>query len=141
MARPRCQRGNTLLLMPAAVLVLFVLAAVAVDAAVLFLGQRRVADLAASVAQDAVAAIDRGSFYEDDLHVDEADARTREAALRDELPTDDGFDDPRCELTAVGVRVEVTCTATVRLIFAPAIPGSRHSRTVEATETAEGRHE
>jgi hypothetical protein len=45
------------------VLVLFLLAGIAVDAAVQFLGQRRVADLAASVAQDAVASVDVESFY------------------------------------------------------------------------------
>ena len=143
LARLRSQQGNTLLLMPAAVLVLFILAAVAVDAAVLFLGQRRVADLAASVAQDAVAAVDEASFYADDLALDQGRGQQRGAMLSATLPQDDALLDPACGVTTGqghdGPTAEVHCTARVRFIFAPAVAGAERIREVEARETAVGR--
>jgi uncharacterized membrane protein len=142
-ARLRSQQGNTLLLMPAAVLVLFVLAAVAVDAAVLFLGQRRVADLAASVAQDAVAAVDEARFYAGDLALDEGLGRQRGTTLMATLPQDDALLDPSCEVTTgqteEGPSATANCSARVRFVFAPAVPGAERIRAVSAHETAVGR--
>jgi Flp pilus assembly protein TadG len=145
LARLRSQHGNTMLLMPAAVLVLFVLAAIAVDAAVLFLGQRRLADLAASVAQDAVAAVDEASFYDEDrdLALDVGDARAREATLTSALPRDDALLDPSCGVEAgqgeSGPVATVSCTARVRFVFTPVVPGTDRLRQVSAHETAVGR--
>jgi hypothetical protein len=137
------EAGSALLLMPAAVLVLFMLAGVAVDAAVQFLGQRRVADLAASVAQDAVASVDVGSFYEgaadvSDLDIDQGAATARGQRLIDTLPGDDAFIDPRCVVTVEGVVATATCEAQVRLIFSGIVPGVGVIRDVSAVETAEG---
>ena len=50
------QRGNVLLLVPAGVLVLVIFGALAVDAALAFLGQRALTDAAAAAANDAAAA-------------------------------------------------------------------------------------
>ncbi len=143
-ARLRSQQGNTLLLMPAAVLVLLILAAIAVDAAVLFLGQRRIADLAASVAQDAVAAVDEASFYDGELVLVEGDAAQRGRTLAANLPQDDALIGPSCTVTTgrdadLDPTASVRCTAQVRFIFAPAIPGSQRISEVVATETAAGR--
>jgi Flp pilus assembly protein TadG len=137
------ESGSALLLMPAAVLVLFLLAGVAVDAAVQFLGQRRVADLAASVAQDAVASVDVASFYEGAADVSELDldrdaATARGQRLIDTLPGDDAFIDPRCVVTVEGVAATATCEAQVRLIFSGIVPGVSVIRDVSAVETAEG---
>lgn len=145
MARERLRRiaageaGNTLLLMPAAVLVLLMLAGVAVDAAVVFLGQRRVADLAASVAQDGVASVDLDQFYEHgELVVREPGAAARRDALLTTLPSDDAFRNPSCAVSVDGVRVTAACQAEVRVIFAGVLPGMPVIRQVEAVETAEG---
>ena len=144
-ARLRSQRGNTMLLMPAAVLVLFVLAAIAVDAAVLFLGQRRLADLAASVAQDAIAAVDDATFYDEEraLGIDAGAARARETTLRAALPRDDALLDPACAVTTDvgddGPTAAVRCTASVRFVFTPVVPGTDRLRQVTASETAVGR--
>lgn len=136
-----------MLLMPVAVLVLLILAAIAVDAAVLFLGQRRVADLAASVAQDAVAYVAPASFYAGDLALDRPDGEVfrpgqRADALTARLPQDDALLGPDCTVTtdqgAEGPVATARCTAQVRFIFAPAVPGSQRMSRVEASETAVG---
>ncbi|MEO5679232.1 MAG: hypothetical protein ABIS47_06150 [Acidimicrobiales bacterium] len=58
------QRGSTLLLVPSAVLVLFLLAGLTVDGAATFLGQRELADACAGAANDAAAAaLDPGGVY------------------------------------------------------------------------------
>jgi Tfp pilus assembly protein PilX len=142
--RLRSQQGNTLLLMPAGLLVLLILAAIAVDAAVLFLGQRRISDLAASVAQDAVAAVDEARFYDGELVLVQGDADQRGQTLAANLPQDDALIDPSCRVET-GVDddgdplASVRCDAQVRFIFAPAIPGSQRISEVTATETAAGR--
>ena len=50
------QEGSTLLLVPSAVLVLFLLTALAIDAAATFLAQRQLADACAGAVNDAAAA-------------------------------------------------------------------------------------
>jgi Flp pilus assembly protein TadG len=139
--RLREEHGSTLLLMPAAVLVLFLLAAITVDAAVLFLGQRRLADMAASVAQDAIAAVDEGSFYADELRLSGRDARARELTLRETLPRDDAFLDPACTVAVspTEVRADVACVARVRFVFAPGVPGAARLAEVRVSESAVGR--
>ena len=58
------ERGSTLLLVPSAVLVLFLLTALAVDGAASFLAQRELADACAGAANDAATvALDPGSLY------------------------------------------------------------------------------
>ena len=58
-------RGSVLMLMPAAVLVLVVLGAVAVDFSIAFLGERELANAASAAANDAAAAaIDEPLFRE-----------------------------------------------------------------------------
>ena len=59
----RRERGSVLLLVPAGVMVLLVLATIAVDAAAAFLAQRELANAAAAAANDAVAQIDEAAFY------------------------------------------------------------------------------
>lgn len=142
-ARLRSQSGNTMLLMPVAVLVLLLLAAIAVDAAVLFLGQRRIADLAASVSHDAVSYVDLETFYQHgEVRLDRDQGVAREAVLSSQLPHDDALVSPSCGLTT-GQRdgepfAEADCSAQVRLIFAPALPGADRIRQVTASDTAVG---
>ncbi|HEX9531019.1 MAG TPA: hypothetical protein VF954_07765, partial [Acidimicrobiales bacterium] len=56
-------RGSVLLLVPAAVLVLVILGAIAVDSAVVFLGQRELANGADAAANDAATAFSDPAFY------------------------------------------------------------------------------
>ena len=58
------ERGSVLMLVPAGVLVLVVLGAIAVDSAVAFLGQREASNAAAAAANDAAAAaLSDTAFY------------------------------------------------------------------------------
>ena len=64
MPDPPDETGSTLLLVPSAVLVLFLLTALAVDGAASFLAQRQLADACAGAANDAATvALDPGSLY------------------------------------------------------------------------------
>jgi Tfp pilus assembly protein PilE len=128
--------GNTLILMPVAFLVLLVLAAITVDSAAVYLGQRRVADLAAGLANDAVAAISERAFYEGgEVAVDAG----RAAILRQQrlagLSEDPAFRDVRCEVIPAGERATATCQARVEPIFGRAL-GRGQGRLVRVTETA-----
>jgi hypothetical protein len=132
-------------LVPVAVLLLFVLGALALDGAALFLGQRRLADLAASVATDAVAGLDRAGFYRDggivgDLRLAQqaADARRDELVARAMAEADDSLDEISCVVVLAGLRATATCTGTSRGILAPAALGMGTQR-LTSTETAEGR--
>lgn len=61
----RAEDGSALMLVPAAVLVLLVLAAIAVDTAVVLLAQRDLVNRTAAAANDVAAlAADDGAFYE-----------------------------------------------------------------------------
>lgn len=139
------EHGNAMILMPVAILVLVLLAAITVDAAVLFLGQRRVADLAASVAQDAVAFVDEEGFYAGDLALEGPGGRPGQRAdvLASQLPQDDALRSPSCEVDTShrddgSPLAEVRCTAHVRFVFAPAVPGAARLSEVRAQETAVG---
>lgn len=128
--------------MPTALLVVLLLGAIAVDSAVLFLGQRRVADLAATVAQDSLAALDRDAFYDGRLAVDVESATRRQATLTEGLPTDDALREPTCVVTAEAggdaPTARAECTARVRFVFTPAVPGAERVAEVTARETAVG---
>jgi Flp pilus assembly protein TadG len=131
-----------LLLMPASVLVLLVLAAIAVDAAILMLGEREAADLAAAAANDAaVAAISRDALYGcGNLELDAAQAHLAVQRVVAARGSDaiDGVSAAVAGIQVVDGRPEVTVTAsgTVRLIFTPAVPGFAMSQDVEATASS-----
>jgi hypothetical protein len=129
--------GSIALLLPAAVLVLIVLGAIAVDLAVVQGAQRRLVDLAGTLATDAVgqveieAAIATGTFAVDEAaaqrHADRAaaalvasDARLRSAA---------------CEVAVDGAGVVVACRGTVDPVIGHGLPGNG-PRAVTATDRA-----
>jgi Flp pilus assembly protein TadG len=135
------QAGNTLLLFPAALLVLLALGGLAVDAATLFLSQRRMVDLAAATANDAVAGIELAAFYEDDAIVVDLDrASVRSQQLRTYLEEDWSLSGIDCTVTTNVERDRATavCRAEVRPIFAPVWGDGRTTREVTATETVRG---
>lgn len=139
--------GNTLVLFPAAVLIVFGLGAVALDTATVFLGQRRLVDVATAVANDAIAAVDVDAFFAQDdeaaaVPLDRARAETRRDQIVARQSLDRSLSDLACtiEVLATGppARAEVTCTATVRPILAPLWPGAPPERSIRANEVALG---
>ena len=129
------------MLMPAGVLIVLILGALAVDSAILFLGERELADLSAAAANDAAtAAIVEKSFYEcGRLELDRERANTVALTVARSRVSD------AVNLTNVSIetrntqqppQVEITATGTVRLIFTPAVPGRPRTRVVEARAVA-----
>ena len=138
------ERGSVLLLFPAAVLVVIVLAAIAVDASIAFLGEREVAAAVAAAANDAATeAISDEAFYgAGRVELDPAEvARVAEERVRTSL------DSRRHEGLAVRATVErtgggcgwslrVEASATVRYLFARALPGGPDEARVESGATS-----
>lgn len=139
-----------LLLMPVGVLAVLVLAAVAVDSAIAFLGERELAGAVAAAANDAAAdALSDGAFYgRGTVELDDAEvARVAEERVRTSV------DSVRYRNLAVQARVirpassacswslRVEASATVRYVFAAAIPGAPGQVTVDAGATSTPRTE
>lgn len=133
---PRPDAGSALMLMPAAVLVMLLLAALALDVAAVWMGQRELANAAAAAANDVAAvALDETSFYgAGDVRLD----RRRAAVIVDEhlrLAEDEPLHQVAVDQIQIdGARVEVRLHARVRPIigFGP----DRSSRVVRATAVA-----
>lgn len=139
----RGERGSVLMLAPAGVLVVIVLASLAVDFGIAFLGERELASLAASSANDAVAA----AVDEDHLR------RTGEFRLDADLverivtatlatsSTEVDLDPPDVVVTTVDGEpaVRVRLTGRVDYVFAPAIPGAPDGAEVGASAVAVAR--
>lgn len=122
------------MMVPAAVLVLLVLAAIAVDSAIAFLAQRELANTAVAVANDAAgAALSEPAFYATGaggrVEIDDDAARglVREA-LAARAPA--GIQDVAAQVSAPGQQICVTLTGRVRYLFARAIPGAASGTTV-----------
>ena len=126
------------MLMPAAVLVMMVLGAIAADSARMFLAQRELADAAAAAANDAVAAsLSDAAFYRAGgrLEIDPIRAaRTVDAAVQARAPQ--GLTVDRPTVSIAGRQVCVELRATVSPLFAKVVPGAGGPRTVTARATA-----
>ena len=134
----RRARGSVLLLAPAGVLVVMVLGAITVDSAVVFLGQRQLADAATAAANDAVTtlldepAVRAGSSYRLDLRDAERHVRTWLAVHDLPVTVSD------VSITLAGpAAIEVRLTGTVDYVFARALPGGPDQAEVTARATAE----
>ncbi len=137
------QDGSVLMLVPAGVLVLVVLGAIAVDFAIAFLAQRELTSAAAAAANDAAAAaISDQSFYRGQPSArpgaveidDEAARRVVEAALESREPR--GVTLTAVSVQAPGRQVCVTLSGEVAYLFAKALPGVAHGTRVEGRATA-----
>lgn len=127
------------MLVPAGILVLVILGAIAVDSALILLAERDLANRTAATAGDiANAALDDEGFYAPTATVG-LDARKAAAYVRLVFAPDrrpgtyrrwDG------DAAVEGRTVTVVATAEVDLIFAKAIPGAARSMTVEARSVA-----
>lgn len=129
-------RGSALMLMPAGVLVVLILASIAVDMAVVHLRQRQALDLAAGAANDAAtAAADPVALRGGDFRLDPATARAvvdRAVAASELAP--DLAEAPAVEVTAEGVAVTLAVEADY--VFAGVVPGAPDGTVVTATASA-----
>jgi len=144
----RAEQGSTLLLFPAAVLIMMALAAMAVDSSIAFLAQRELANATAAAANDAAAeAISDASFYQQNRI--ELSAATVEAVAMDRVFS--VVDQSRHH--SLAVRAEAMppaaagCAWTVRVqassqvdeLFAKALPGGMGRVDVKARSSASPR--
>lgn len=129
------ERGSVLMLVPAAVLVLVVLASICVDSAVQLLAARRLNSLTTEAANDiASTAISDEAFYRGRGAVElrQADADAVVASVFDTGSRPAGFESLDAAASVQGRQVVVSAHATVRLLFARALPGVAHVATVRA---------
>ncbi len=134
--------GSVLILVPAGILVLLVLASIAIDSALVHFAQRDLAHRTAAAGNDiAGVAVDDVAFYDGEgtitLDQEQADAYIRAAFAPERLPK--GYSSWLAIAETRGSSVVVSATAEVELIFAKAIPGVAHAATVEARSIASAR--
>jgi hypothetical protein len=134
-----------LLLFPAGVLIVLVLAAVAVDSSIAFLGERELSSAVSAAANDAAtkALSDSGFYGRGAVELDDGEVeRVAEERVRISL------DPSRYHALAVQATVQrprggscqwtlrVEASATVRYLFAPALPGGSDEARVDAAATS-----
>jgi Flp pilus assembly protein TadG len=135
--RSRSDRGSVLMLMPAGILVVIILAAISVDQSLVFLRQRQASSVAIDVANDlATAALDEDSFRSTGrFRLDEARARSLGQLLVASSDIGPHLRDVDIWLSADD-EVVVELTAGVDYIFARALPGASDGTTVRARAAA-----
>ncbi|MGI8683512.1 MAG: hypothetical protein ACR2MO_00135 [Acidimicrobiales bacterium] len=136
----REERGSVLMLVPAAVLVLFILGAIAVDFSIAFLAQRELTSAAAAAANDAAGAgLSEDAFYGGGepgrIVLDPAQAEALATAAFDAREIR-GVHDTATTVKVAGDRVCVTITGRVDYIFAKAIPSGPRGATVRGRAVA-----
>lgn len=123
------------MLVPAGILVLLILGAIAVDSAVVLLAERDLVNRTAAAANDiAGQGLDEGAFYRrgGSVAIDPHRADAYAAVTFDDHRRPAGYRSWSGGATTDGGLVIVVARAEVDLIFARAIPGVAHSATVEA---------
>ena len=133
-----------LLLFPAAILIVVVLAAIAVDSAIVFLGQREVANAVSAAANDAAGkGVGNRAFYEG-ARVDLDPATVRQLAVDQVVAALDGgrfaglqvdVDVAPASSSSCPPVVRVRAHASVSPLFAAALPGDGGQVQVTATAT------
>lgn len=131
------QHGSVLMLMPAGVLIVLLLGAVAFDLSLVFLRQRQASSVAGDVANDlATQAVDEEEFRatgEFRLDPDRADEIGRALLAQSDVAADI----VDLEVDVIGAdTVQVTVVLHVEYLFAGAIPGANDATEVQATATA-----
>lgn len=132
----RNDRGSVLMLVPAGLLIVLVMASIVVDMSLVHLRQRQAHDLAAGAANDvATAAADQGALRAGDYRVDADRARdvVDRVVAASELARDVAGP-PAVRVTGAGVEVEISLRADY--VFAGVIPGTPDGTTVTATASA-----
>lgn len=131
-------RASVLMLMPAGVLIVLLLGAVAFDLSLLFLRQRQASSAAADVANDlATAALDEDAFRSSgDFQLDPERAAALGGSLVETSDIAAQVVDVEISLPDLET-VQVTLVVEVEYVFAKAIPGAADGTTVTATATAQ----
>lgn len=125
------------MLVPAAVLVLFVLGALVVDSAAVWLGQRQLQSAASVAATDAVSAVSNAPYYSSGQVVLDPVAAQRVALASVADQSLSGVSLSGAPVVQVaGRQVCVSLTGTVRPIFGRVIPGFGAATTVHGRSTA-----
>ena len=135
----RGARGSVLILVPAFVLVLLALGAIAVDSSIAYLGRRQLADFTASAADRAAAgALDKPSFYGSGAVRIDAVTAQQVVADAEAVARRGGLDITTVTVMVApaGTSVTVTAAARVRTVFGIAV-GGRTSFTVRAATTTD----
>jgi len=142
------QRGSTLLLFPAATLIVVALAAVTVDSAIAFMAQRQLANATAAAANDAATeALSNASFYQQ-ARIELSRSAVESIAVSRVMALVDAARHHGLSVTAeASPPVGAGCTWTVRVrassrvdeLFGKAMPGSTGTVAVHAESTASPR--
>ena len=130
------ERGSVLMLVPAGVLIVFVLASIAVDMSLVHLRKRQAFDLASAAANDAATAgADQEALRLGSYVIEPGSAR---AVVDDVVGASELAPHlaapPSVTVTAEGVSVEITLEADY--IFAGVVPGAPDGTVVAASATA-----
>lgn len=132
----RPERGSVLALVPAGFLVLIVLAAIAVDSAVAFLGQRQLGDALGAAANDAAgSALSPGAFYRSGTLAIDPAAAARVVCQAVAAQGDANLHHITVAVAVAGPVVGVRGSALVDEVFGRVLPGL-HQRRVSAVATA-----
>jgi hypothetical protein len=123
------------MLLPVAVLVVFLLGAISVDAAVRFQAQREAVADAQSIAHDAVSAVAGGSLREGEA-ADQAPLDRAEVGRRIAIDVRARRLTGHVEGRLDGTTVTVVVTRRAELVFSPAVPGGRSTADVVGTASA-----
>ena len=110
------EAGNTLVLVPVALLLVLGLAALAIDGTLLFLAERQLRGLAASVATDAAGTLDPARFYGPggEIVLDAVAAQRRADVMEGHHDEDASLLALSCQVTIEGPVAVVTCHAQTR---------------------------
>jgi hypothetical protein len=130
-------RGSVLMLMPAGVLIVLLLGAIAFDLSLLFLRQRQASSVVGDVANDlATQAVDEAAFRATGtyrLDPDRAEALGRTLIAQSDI----ALDVVDVDIDVLGAdAVQVSVVVRVDYVFARAIPGADDGSEVRATATA-----
>ena len=146
--RPERERGSTLLLFPAALLIMVALAAMTVDSAIAFLAQRQLVNATAAAANDAATeALSDSSFYEDN-RVELSSSAVEAIAVDRVFQLVDATRHHGLSVTAEAVpppaagcawTVRVMASSRVDELFAKAMPGASGTVAVRAQSVASPR--
>ncbi len=144
-ARPDCERGSALLLIPSMFMVLLLATGLVVDGAIAFAAKRDLAEVAGAAANDAAAAIDETTFYDTgDITIDVPQAqRMADAALARRsqgLSPDAMVEVTPVQLTNGETGVEVVARSTVHLLFSRILPFGLSNQPLFSTARAASRH-
>jgi len=129
------------MLMPAAVLVLIMLAGIAFDYSHLYLAKRDLASLADSAANNAVThGVDQASIRRGDGYALDPDLVQRSVVASIAVHSRDLHlvGEPEVEMLTP-TQVRVTLVARIDFVFTKAVPGVRDSETVRVTSVADAR--